>query len=169
MSKMNRFMVIGMIAMIVFAGCASVSTGKAKYVLVYDPSIMSNSVAFASWMSYTGVIREDMEKYDADNPQGNYVIPFDIELRARERLLETYINLRNNAQLQGRGNSPDQYIEDLIMIKDAGYFNEYTFFSFNPGTWENNLELNNESYLEWKDATIPDHKPLTLGEVERDN
>jgi hypothetical protein len=166
MYKINRFMFTGIVVMVIFGGCAS---SHAKYTLVYDQSIMSNTVAFASWMSYAGIIKGDMEKYDTDNPDGDYIIPFDIELRAREQLMDTYINLRNNPQLQGRGNSPDQYIEELIMINDAGYLKEYIFFSFNPGTWENNLELNSGEYLEWKDANIPDHKPLTLSEVQRNN
>jgi hypothetical protein len=60
-------------------------------------------------------------------------------------------------------------MEDLIKIRNAKLFNEYIFFSFNPGNWINEANFQEGPYKEWMENNMPEHIPLTLAYVEKIN
>lgn len=164
----TKALALSCLAFFVLNGCASGPAQKAKgptYSLIFDQSIMSDSRTLASWMSYCGTIDKDMEAYDAANPDGGYFVPFAVELEARQRILQTYAEIGENVELKDK--SVDPYIGDMMRISEAGYMKEYVYYSFNPGQWEKPADLHEVEYRAWIQANLPDHKPLTLGRVEK--
>jgi hypothetical protein len=145
----------------------SVSNNKGTEINIsinLDSSIMSNDASLASWMGYAIIIADEMENFYEENPNGIYIIPFDIELLARESMIELYLDLKNNQKI----NEEYLYVEELILIKNANYLKEYVFFSFNPGTWINNDNLIEKNYFDWKNNNIPEHKPLILAYIKKE-
>jgi len=137
-------------------GCKTVGT----YRMTFDPSI-GDEIIQAAWISYSVPIRDDMVKYYKKNPNGDYTIPYNVEIAARNNLIDFYLRSQKNYEIY------DTYIEDLIKIRAFSKLNEYVFFSFNPGNWTNEKNFNKNSYTEWMDNNVPNHTPLTLVHVEK--
>jgi hypothetical protein len=149
-------------------GCVSTpktATKKntAQYRILLDSSLESNSMVMAAWIGYTAYISNDMEKYYDENPDGDYVIPYDTEMVARNSLIDFYLRVQKEYKIH------DDYIEDLIKLRKANHLNEYVFYSFNPGTWVNDQNYQEETYRKWLKLRMPKHIPLTLARVERIN
>ena len=140
------------------SGCRT--TKSATYRMTLDPSINDQFVQ-AAWIAYTAPIRSDMLQYYNKNPEGNYIIPYNIEIDARNSLMDFYLRVQQENEIY------DSYIEDIIKIRGYGRLNEYVFFSFNPGNWINAGNFGKDAYTDWMKKNMPDHVPLTLAHVEK--
>jgi hypothetical protein len=156
--KLKGFFVL-FCSVLVFA-CVSTPASKGKYELNLDSSI-SNPFVQAAWMSYTAPIRADMDKFYTENPEGEYIIPYDVEINARNSMIDFYLRVQKDQNIN------DQYIEDLIKIRSSNKLNEYVFFSFNPGNWIDEKHFNEEEYIDWMENNMPEHIPLTLVSVKK--
>jgi len=151
---------------VLISSCVSVSTqtskpsSKAKYMISLDSSI-SNPFVQSAWLAYTAPIKEDMENYYAKNPESEYIIPFDIEVSARNGMVDFYLRVQKEYKIN------DQYIEDLIKIRSLNKLNEYIFFSYNPGNWVNEKKFNEAEYKNWMKNNFPEHIPVTLAHVKK--
>jgi hypothetical protein len=155
--KKASILISTFLIIMVVSGCRS--TGSATYRMTLDPSI-DNQFVQAAWIAYTAPIRSDMFQFYKKNPDGNYIIPYDVEINARNSLMDFYLRVQKDYEIN------DVYIEDIIKIRDSYRLNEYVFFSFNPGNWiDKNFEK--EIYLKWMKENMPDHVPLTLAHVEK--
>jgi hypothetical protein len=155
--KKASIIIITFYIFISVSGCRS--TGSGTYRMTLDPSI-NNQFVQAAWIAYTAPIRSDMFQYYKKNPNGNYIIPYDVEINARNSLMDFYLRVQKDYEIY------DTYIEDIIKIRDSYKLNEYVFFSFNPGNWiDRNFEK--EIYLKWMKENMPEHVPLTLAHVEK--
>ena len=164
------FSVIVIVLSNLFLGCSSSPSKQennqpeeVNISVNLDQSVMSNNASLASWMGYAIIIADEMVKYYKKEPNGNYIVPFEVELLARESMIELYLDLKNNQKLE----NSYQYVEELILIKNAGYLEEYIFFAFNPGTWKNEKNWVETNFINWKETNIPDHKPVTLAEIKK--
>ncbi len=128
-----------------------------------DPSLMSNDASLASWLAYAIIIADEMNTYYTQQPSGNFILTFAIELSAREGMIEQYVSLKNNGDLP----ETYQYVEELLLIENAGFLEEYVFFSFNPGTWENDKGFIEADFTNWKEINLSNHQPLTLATIEK--
>ena len=128
--------------------------------MTFDPSI-NDQFTQAAWIAYTAPIRTDMFQYYKKNPNGNYIIPYDVEIKARNSLMDFYLRVQRDYEIY------DGYIEDIIKIRDLYKLDEYVFFSFNPGSWINNRNFEENIYTQWMKENMPDHIPLTLAHVEK--
>ena len=150
--------ILSVVAMIF--SCAS--TPKHSYKIFISPEI-SNPFVRSAWLSYTSVIRADMDKFYNKNSEGEYTIPFNTELEARNSMIDFYLRVQKDYIIN------DQYFEDLIKIRSSNKFKEYVFFSFNPGNWINEKNFNEEEYKQWMNNNMPEHIPLTLARVEKND
>ena len=145
-------------------GCATkLPPSKWRYSITMDRSVMSNPYGQGVWLSYIAQIRADMDNFYDDNPEGEYIIPFNVELNARESMIDSYLRAQRELAVN------DSYVEDLIKIRTANLLAEYVFFSFNPGSWVNENNFQEQRVKEWLNNNMPEHKPLTLAKIERIN
>jgi hypothetical protein len=156
--KKSPILILTFLTFIVVAGCRS--TGSVTYRLTLDPSINDQFVQ-AAWIAYSAPIRNDIYQYYEKNPKGNYTVPYDVEINARNSLMDFYLRVQNEHAIY------DSYIEDIIKIRDSNKLDEYVFFSFNPGNWGNYRKFEKDVYTEWMEKNMPDHVPITLAHVEK--
>jgi hypothetical protein len=155
--KKTSIIILTFLIIIAVSGCRS--TGAGTYRMTLDTSIDDQFVQVA-WIAYTAPIRDDMFQYYKKNPNGNYTIPYDVEINARNSLMDFYLLVQKEREIY------DNYIEDIIKIRDSGKLNEYVFFSFNPGNWIDK-NFGRDAYTDWMKKNMPDHIPLTLAHVEK--
>lgn len=141
-------------------GCATTSSTKGKYVITVDPAV-TNPFVQSAWLAYTSHIRGDMEIFYKKNPEGVYTKPCNVEIGARNSMIEMYLRIRKDYEFQ------DEYIEDLIKIRSSNMLNEYVFFSFNTENWSNDGNYQEDKYKEWMSNNLPNHIPLTLAKIEK--
>jgi len=141
---------------------ASNSASNVKFMITLDSSI-SDPFIKSAWISYTSHIQADMKKYYAENPEGEYIIPYNIEVNARNSMIDFYLRVQKDYKIN------DQYIEDLIKIRSSNKLNEYIFFSFNPGNWVNEKNFNEVEYKNWMKSNMPEHTPVTLAHLKKVN
>lgn len=147
------------------SSCLSTSAAKTqktnvKYKITISSTI-SNPFVQSAWFSYIGHIKADMDKFYSQNPEGEYIIPFKVELDARNSMIDFYLRVQKDYKIN------DLYIEDLIKIRASNKLNEYVFFSFNPGNWINENNYIEENYKNWMKNNLPEHIPVTLAHIEK--
>jgi len=138
------------------------SSSNAEFKISLDSSISSPFVQGA-WLAYTSVILEDMKQFYAENKENDYIIPYNIEVKARNSMADFYLRVQKEYKIN------DPYIEDLIKIRTLKKINEYIFFSFNPGNWVNEKNYNETEFKNWINTNMPEHKPVTLAHVKKIN
>jgi len=156
--KKTIFLFLSIIAAALVFNCTT--TGSATYRLTFDPSINDPFIQSA-WLSYAAPIRSDMYQYYRKNPNGVYTTPYDVEMDARNSMMDFYLRMQKEYKIY------DNYIEDIIKIRDSSKLNEYVFFSFNPGNWVNSQNFDKERYTQWMKENMPEHIPLTLAHIQR--
>jgi hypothetical protein len=102
-----------------------------------------------------------MDKYYTANPDGDYIIPYDVEVEARNSMIDFYLRVQKEYKIN------DDYIEDLIKIRSSNFLNEYVYFSFNPGNWVKGDDFQERYYFDWMKNNMPGHVPVTLATVEK--
>jgi hypothetical protein len=139
---------------------SSNSSSNIKFMISLDSSISSPFVKSA-WLSYTSDIQADMKKFYAGNPENEYIIPYNIEVSARNSLIDFYLRVQKEYKIN------DQYIEDIIKIRSLNKLNEYIFYSFNPGSWVNEKNFNEVEFKNWMKNNMPEHIPVTFAHVKK--
>jgi len=138
----------------------STTSSNAKFMITIDSSI-SNPFIKSAWLSYSAYIKQDMDKYYAGSPENEYIIPYNVEVDARNSMIDFYLRVKKQYIIN------DTYIEDLISIRSSKKLNEYIFFSFNPGNWVNEKNFNEIEYKNWIKSNMPEHIPVTLAHVKK--
>ena len=153
---------------ITFFGCTSTQRTNSEFIIVFDPMFNDASVFSEGWLIYASEIKEDMEKFYRKNPNGEYSIPYAVENEARRLMAFFYV-----VSKQKNSDINDNYLEDLIKINNAGFFDEYVFVCFNREGWENPInwktdkDLKIDEWANWMKNNLNDHIPLTLVGVEK--
>lgn len=163
---MTKKLIISIVTLMMLTSCLTTrDDSKPRYSISMDGSLMSDVLASSSWLSYTGVIKEDMEAFYSENPEGEYVLSFNTENNARIRLCDSYYEMKEGSKDQYDFETVE-YIDELTQIKDAGYMKEYVYYSFNTGEWEDEPDLRTSNYESWMEMNLPEHEPQTLASVE---
>lgn len=159
---MKKGIILGLslFLIMIFFSCASAPATKGKYAITID-SAVNNPFVQSVWLGYTAHIRADMEAFYKNNPEGEYIKSYNAEKIARNSMIEMYLRIQKEQSIN------DEYIEDLIKIRSADMFDEYVFFSFNTGNWNNEKNFQESKYKEWMANNLPNHKPLTLAKIEK--
>jgi len=152
--------VLVLFSILAFFGCVSSPSSRYRYSITLDSSI-KNPFIQSAWVSYSTPIRDDMDKFYFQNPNGDYIVPYDIELNARNNMIDFYLRVKKDYAIN------DNYIEDLIKIRSSNMLKGYVFFSFNHGNWTNVENFQEEIFTEWMKNNLPEHIPLTLASIKK--
>ena len=107
-----------------------------------------------SWVSYSLTKSTCQLQIGGDNPARNS--SFDCELMARRHLLQTWSE--KQAETPGLG---DSYLDSLMMIRQAGYLDEYVVQYYRQRDWVLPADLDMFSYRKWSGANLRSHRPQT--------
>lgn len=148
-----------LVALLFVAGCSNeiyvrdgVTDGDTFY-LAPVASVDSDPV-LQSWVAYSLAKSVCQLELGGDNParQGSY----DCELTARKILVDTWVEQR----AEDPGIS-DDYLDELLAVRDAGYLGEYTAHFFRRDHWQVPVEIRLDSFAEWRRQHLRGHRPRT--------
>ena len=109
--------------------------------------------AYQSWVRYSLARSTCQLNLGGDNPARES--SFDCELASRRLLADAW---RENAGLV----AADVYLDELLIVDDAGYLEEYVASTFRRRHWTLPDDLDRRGYRRWMHDTLPDHAPETL-------
>jgi hypothetical protein len=129
--------------------------------LVVSSELQGLPARSAAWVTYAGVIRDDMARFYQSNPRSAvYERPLKVEVEARRRMLETWRQLREQ-----RIESDVDYLDDLARVEDAGYLREYVYVLVSQDHWKEPGDLDRSGFQAWRERELPDHAAQTYGNV----
>lgn len=107
-----------------------------------------------SWVTYSLVKSACQLEMGGDNPARNS--SYGCEFTARWRLVESW-----EAQRAEHIGAADDYLDDLLRVRDAGYLDEYTVHYFGKGDWQIPAEVDLGAFRDWRRDNLRRHKPRT--------
>jgi hypothetical protein len=117
-----------------------------------DRAISDDDPAYQSWVRYSLARSACQLRIGGDNPARE--TSFDCELTARRLLADAW---REKAGLSAQ----DPYLDDLLMVDEAGYLEEYVAAEFRKRDWMLPGGLETRAYRRWMRSTLPGHDPET--------
>ena len=145
--------------MLVFSACSGeiylrdgVTDGDTFYLA--ERALSDDDPVLQSWVSYSLTRSACQLQVDGDNPAR--ASSFGCELTARRLMLDTWLE----KQAFNPGNE-DSYLDDLAVIKHAGYLREHVARHFSKRHWDMPHDLDLAAYEGWARENIPGHKPET--------
>jgi len=78
------------------------------------------------------------------------------EFKARNILVEAWAERR----AKDPGIS-DDYLDDLLAVREAGYVDEYTVHYFARDDWQVPVEVDVDSFSTWRRSNLRGHRPQT--------
>lgn len=143
----------------VIAACAGdtylrdgVTDGDTFYLADY--ALSDSDPALQSWVSYSLARSACQLQIGGNNPARES--SFDCETTARRLLLDTWSE-RTAADAAVR----DDYLDDLALVRNAGYLDEYVARYYSKRHWELPETLQSSEFRAWQRAYLPRHKPQT--------
>jgi hypothetical protein len=111
--------------------------------------------ALQSWVSYSlGKSACQLQK-DTGNPAR--ASSFECELTARQLLLQSWQENR----LQ-HPDSSDPYLNDLLLVDQAGFLREYVARYFRQPGWSLPRDIRKQEFQAWQRKNLPGHRPRTV-------
>lgn len=110
--------------------------------------------AYQSWVRYS--LARSTCQLEIGGPNPARATSFDCELTARRLMLESW--------REHKAHSPslsDPYLDDLLVVQDSGYLDEYVAQSFGQPNWQLPEGLQTGKYRRWKKANLRRHEPKT--------
>ena len=110
--------------------------------------------ALQSWVAYSLMKSVCQLELGGDNParQSSY----DCELRARTVLVDTWAEWRAESP-----EASDDYLDELLNVRAAGYLGEYTAFFFLRKNWRVPVDVDVDAFDEWRRQHLGQHRPQT--------
>lgn len=143
---------------VLLAGCSGevyvrdgVTDGDTFYLA--RRAVTDGDPAYQSWVRYSLARSTCQLQLGGENPARES--SFDCELASRRLLADAW---RENAGLLAE----DPYLDELLIVDDAGYLEEYVAEAFRRRHWTLPDDLDRRGYRRWMRATLPDHRPETL-------
>ena len=144
-------------AALALAGCNGgiyvrdgVTDGDTFYLA--DRAISDDDPAYQSWVRYSLGRSACQLRIGGDNPAR--ASSFDCELTARRLLADSW---REKAGLS----VADRYLDELLVVDDAGFLGEYVATEFRKRDWTIPGDLETRTYRRWMRSTLPGHEPET--------
>jgi len=117
-------------------------------------ALADDDPALQSWVSYSLTRSTCQLQIGGDNPAR--ASSLECELTARRLMLLTWVEKKSLDQ-----ENTDQYLDELVRIRDAGYLDEYVARHFRKRHWQLPENININDYRRWQRTNIPSHKPET--------
>lgn len=119
-----------------------------------DAALQNDDPVLQSWVSYSLTRSACQLQIGGENPAR--ASSFECELTARRHLLETW--------LEQRGDDPagsDPYLDDLLLVQEAGFLEEYVAHYLRRKSWQLPPEIQARAFDEWRREYLRGHKPQT--------
>jgi hypothetical protein len=148
-----------LIALFLIAGCNNeiylrdgVTDGDTFYLA--PVALVDTDPALQSWVAYslTKSVCQLQMGGDIPSRQSSY----DCEFKARSVLVDAWAERR----AEDRGIS-DDYLDELLAVREAGYLDEYTAYFFWQNTWNVSGDVNKNAFGEWRRQHLRRHRPQT--------
>lgn len=150
---------IALSAILALAACSSeiylrdgVTDGDTFYLA--DRAMTDSDPAYQGWVRYSLALSTCQLGIGGDNPAR--ATSFDCERTARRLLAEAW-----QASTAMDPAARDRYLDDLVVVYEAGYLDEYVAGNFRRRHWELPPELRTSSYRRFMKSRLPDHEPRT--------
>ena len=107
-----------------------------------------------SWVAYSLMKSTCQLGLGGENPARNS--NYGCEFTARRHLLETW-----ERQRVEHSQASDRYLDSLLLVRDAGFLDEYTVRYFGRDHWQVPGEVRLGAFREWQRQHLPRHRPQT--------
>ncbi len=105
-----------------------------------------------SWVAYSLAKSTCQLEMGGDNPARNS--SYGCELTARHHLLEAW-----DAQRAEHAGASDDYLDALLLVREAGFLDEYTVQYFGKKYWQVPAEVNMPAFQRWQKQHLKGHRP----------
>ena len=148
-----------LIALFLIAGCNNqiylrdgVTDGDTFYLA--PVALVDTDPALQCWVAYSLMKSVCQLELGGDNParQSSY----DCEFKARSVLVGAWAE----RQAEDPGIS-DDYLDELLAVQKAAYLREYTAYFFRRDNWHVPVDVNVDSFGEWRRQHLRRHRPQT--------
>ncbi len=113
-------------------------------------AVVDGDPVLQSWVRYSLVLTTCQLEIGGENPARNS--SYECELRARERLVEAWRELRDR---------DDRYLETLATVAERGLLDEYVAWYFARDGWRLPDGLDNDAFERWRRQALSGHRPQT--------
>lgn len=147
------------IALFLIAGCNSeiyvrdgVTDGDTFFLA--PVAVVDSDPALQSWVAYSLVKSVCQLELRGDNParQSSY----DCEFKARNVLVDAWAEQRAEDPAIS-----DDYLDELLAVREASYLGEYTAYYFRRTNWQVPVEADVDAFGEWRRRHLRRHRPQT--------
>lgn len=107
-----------------------------------------------SWVAYSLMRSACKLELGGENPARNS--DYGCEFTARRHLVEAW-----EAQREEHPGASDDYLDDLLRVRDAGFLDEYTVYYFGRKHWRVPAEIRVDKFRAWRRDNLRKHKPQT--------
>ena len=107
-----------------------------------------------SWVAYSLMKSTCQLELGGDNPARNS--DYGCELTARRHLLDAW-----ERQRAEHPQASDHYLDTLLIVRDAGFLDEYTVRYFGRDHWQVPAEVGLGEFHDWQRQHQPRHRPQT--------
>ena len=110
--------------------------------------------ALQSWVAYSLVKSTCQLEVGGDNPARNS--DYGCEFTARQHLLDAWEKQRAEHE-----SAADSYLDDLVLVREAGFLDEYTVHYFGRKNWQVPAEVDVDEFIRWQRKNLRRHNPQT--------
>ncbi|MDH4071497.1 MAG: hypothetical protein OEV41_00165 [Gammaproteobacteria bacterium] len=119
-----------------------------------DRALTDSDPAYQGWVRYSLARSACQLGIGGDNPAR--ATSFDCEVRSRRLLAESWQEAK-----AGNPAARNIYLDDLVVIYEAGFLDEYVAGNFRKNQWDVPTDLRTSSYRRWMKSRLPHHEPET--------
>lgn len=147
------------IPLILIAGCNNeiylrdgVTDGDTFYLA--PVASVDTDPALQSWVAYSLTKSVCQLELGGDNPARHS--SYGCEFTARNVLVDAWAE-----QLAENPGIRDDYLVELLAVREAGYLDEYTAYFFRRNDWRVPVEVDLDAFGEWRRSHLRRHRPQT--------
>lgn len=107
-----------------------------------------------SWVAYS--LMKSACQLDVGGEIPARVSDYSCEYTARRHLLDAWLDQRLE-----HGSIADPYLDELVLVHNAGFLDEYTVSYFGRRHWQVPVEVRVDDFHRWKRTHLRGHKPQT--------
>ena len=125
--------------------------------IILDESLEEGPTA--AWLAYAlkRVLWYRETFFEEFPNEGNYRYTFQEEIESRKNLAQVWLELCQNDP-----SFHDKYLDELVIIYQNGYLNEYVSLYFDHIDWKVDKDkLRMNDFMKWANENISQHKPET--------
>ncbi len=147
--------VVRLAPVLMLAGCSSsvylhdgVTDGDTFYLA--PAALTDHDPVLQSWVAYS--LMRSACQLDVGGADPARVSTYACELKARRSLLDAWQEYRER---------PDPYLDTLLVVRRAGFLEEYVAYYFGKPAWHVPSGLRMDAFGAWRRSRLAGHKPKT--------